>query len=74
MELGTNQGEDESMSTIKALWSIHLFSPCPGCGNQVDLTDEPDFWLDHTEHDVRQGQHLDVTCPACAHNFEVVTE
>jgi len=73
-QLGLVQGESESMSTIKALWAIHLFATCPGCGNQVDLTDEPDFWLDHSEHDLRQGLLLDVTCPRCLHNFEVVTE
>lgn len=62
------------MSTNKARWVIHLFATCPACADLVDLTDEPDFWLDHTEQDIRNGSELSVTCPACLHNFEVVTE
>ncbi|MGE4442094.1 MAG: hypothetical protein AB7D27_11495 [Desulfomicrobium sp.] len=62
------------MTVTKALWVIHLFATCPDCASLVDLADEPDFWLDHTEQDVRSGRQLDVTCPACASNFEVVTE
>ena len=62
------------MTVTKALWVLHLFATCPVCAGLVELTDDQDFWLDHTEQDVRQGLQLDVTCPACARNFEVVTE
>jgi predicted RNA-binding Zn-ribbon protein involved in translation (DUF1610 family) len=63
---------------IIATWYLRLKVICPGCGEVVDLLDDPDFWDSHIceacEHNTPRTTDMEVVCPECKHEFKVNTE
>ena len=62
-----------------ATWSLSLTCECPGCNEDVDLLDDPDFWdgresMQAIEHGTDRTNNLEVICPKCGHEFEVCCE
>jgi endogenous inhibitor of DNA gyrase (YacG/DUF329 family) len=67
------------MAEVKASWTLELYCDCPGCGEFVDLLDDPEFFQTH--EDLQPCQHMnsgsrdvEVTCPNCGHEFTVDLE
>ena len=70
---------DHPKAAISAQWIVSLLSTCPACGEDVDLLDHDEFWLDHRdldipEHGTEQSDNLEATCPECGHEFSVCCE
>jgi hypothetical protein len=61
-----------------AQWVVELNCYCPGCGDYVNLMDEPEFWvgreLDIAEHGTDRSNDMEVTCPECGHEFQACCE
>lgn len=66
------------MANVKATWSVSLDCECPGCEDQVNLLDYPDFWdgrsLVIPEHHTKRSSDVEVVCPECGHEFYVDCE
>lgn len=66
------------MAETKATWNINLNCTCPGCGEDVDLLDDPDFFdgcaLLACETGTPRSTDMEVVCPECGHEFEVDCE
>ena len=66
------------MSNIKAMWSVELWSECPGCNEPVDLLGDPDFWdgvsFQPCENKTARTKDVTVYCPRCGHEFDVDLE
>ena len=66
------------MADTIATWDISLDCDCPRCTMAVNLIDYPDFWhghqLDLGEHNTERTKGMEVTCPACNHEFTVDCE
>lgn len=58
---------------IEATWSISLDVECPGCKENVDLTECDDFWdggePQPMEHRTARTTNREVFCPRCGHEF-----
>jgi len=61
-----------------ATWRISLDCNCPGCGKDVDLLDDSDFWdgrhLEPCETRTERSRNVWVVCPECGHEFHVDLE
>ena len=72
--VGCLQLEPFKRETPVATWHISLDVECPKCGEDVDLTDYDDFWVDSSIEPAETVQGYDVICPECRHEFEVDTQ
>ena len=55
---------------LEANWTVTLDVLCPKCEKDVDLLDDPEFWMD--QEDLKVGQekeNLSVWCPECGEEF-----
>lgn len=61
-----------------ACWSISLDVECPGCEQDVNLLNYPDFWdgrrLEICETRTDRSRNVEVRCPECDHDFLVDLE
>lgn len=66
---------DRIRADIEARWVVELNCECPGCGENVDLLELPDFWdgrdLALAENRTERSDNLEVECPECGHEFNV---
>lgn len=69
------QPEESMKSNVEATWSVSLNCCCPGCQEDVDLINHPDFWIDRqleiAECRTERSQDMTVVCPECGHKFTV---
>ena len=66
-----------SKAEVIATWGLSLNCTCPECEQDIDLTEDPDFWdnpVAACEHNTPRTDNLEVTCPKCGHGFEVCCE
>jgi hypothetical protein len=60
---------------VEATWHASLDCECPGCNEDVDLLDDPDFWdgrnIEIAEHGTLGTTDMEVVCPLCGHVFAV---
>ena len=47
---------------------------CPGCHDEVDLIDLPEFWVDRELDFCERAKNVNVECPLCHHEFKVDCE
>lgn len=59
---------------VVARWNIELLATCPACGMDVDLTNHPDFWLDHDFEVAIGRQTATAACPECGSWIMVDTQ
>ncbi|NLW80737.1 MAG: hypothetical protein GXY42_03575 [Desulfovibrionales bacterium] len=60
--------------SVVARWNIELIATCPACGLDVDLTNHPDFWIDHDFGVAIGRQRIAAFCPECETRITVDTE
>lgn len=66
--------DDCPVKNPEATWSINLYTECPKCGEDVDLLDYDDFWVDRQNLQVCEHKDdVDVDCPNCGYGFLVNT-
>lgn len=60
---------------IEATWTIELHCDCPGCGEYVNLLDDPEFFVGRDiecgENRTDKSTDVEVYCPECGHEFKI---
>ena len=63
---------------MKAVWDLSLDCQCPECLEDVDLIEDPNFFLDTGLYPCENGTErsigVEVMCPYCGHEFKVDLE
>lgn len=62
---------ETKIANVSAIWDYSLDCQCPACGEDVDLTDAPDFWDGYGQMKIGESKECEtVWCPECGESFE----